>query len=723
MSEMRRVSLKVLLPILCSVALLLCVVGSSLASGFKMSWRGETEIDKILERDGYIDGIWYPWFQHSYLGHCLAPNTMVAKVLGGDNWQSSNWMKVGLDQYGEVEIYREIYNLKALGFNLLGYEGSPYGEGVIYDDQGNVLGIEEEYIKNVRRLLDMCKEIGMPVLWTVTFHSTTLNDYYADGKYAWDIIAQAYAHADVADQYAENFVKPLCKVLAEYPETVVMVASGVELENEINDSEIGNHFDNSRLLYGVTQESMLYFLDAVTDAVNEVLPNVPVTNCGNSSDHTIYEGINLDFLGRNYYNANSRAPKIDELRATGPTIVTEFGLGDGVVVEDEVWTIKQIQFRDNFIAEGHRGWMYWDWSSTGFGGAYDLLAAGGKTTTDFRAGAFAIHYYMETYRAEHRGEEIVLDKPVLFCNKGTGTVEWISSRQAVALDLLRSTDGGKTWKTLLKGVAPTDVLQDGKPLEENFKGSYIDEEIANMQPDGTTVCYKMIAYDEYGNKAEGDANNVAVVTGPPVNILADYNCSFENGMEGWQEFGKNGTFEEEANYYAAVIEPAGGAADGKKALEFKLNYETDAEGKPVYDDEGNLVINGQWSGIHMDGIDVKPNTAYKLVLKYKIAPNAIFEFEESDQVNKMSGYLFIRGAGANGEGSQKGSQATYKGDIDDASIASTYLLAGSKNEWREDTVTFKTNDSSKLGLDFRAVLFGQVPNHYYIDSIELYEVK
>ena len=711
---MRKVNLKVLLPILCSIALLFSVVGSVLAAGAILPWRdGSSELEKILDRDGYIEGIWYPWFQHSYLGHCLAPNKMVAQTLGGENWQSSNWMKVGLDQYGAINIYREIYNLKALGFNLLGYEGSPYGEGVIYDDHGNVLGIEEEYITNVRRLLDMCKEIGMPVLWTVTFHSTTLNDYYADGKYAWDIIAQAYANADVADQYAENFVKPLCKVLAEYPETVVMVASGVELENEINDSDIGNHFDNSRLLYGVTQDSMLYFLDAVTDAVKEVLPNVPITNCGNSSDHTIYEGIDLDFLGRNYYNIGARAPKIDELRAAGPTIVTEFGLGDGVAVEDEVWTIKQINFRDNFIAEGHRGWMYWDWSNTGFGGAYDLLAAGGQTTTDFRAGAFAIHYYIESYRAAHRGEELTLDKHVLFCNKGSGTVEWISSRQATSLDLLRSLDGGKTWTTLLKGVAPTDY-------EENFKGQYVDTEVANMQPDGTKVIYKMVAYDDNGNVAASEPSNEAEVTGPPVNVLADYNCSFENGMEGWNDFGANGTFEEEANYSAKVITPQGGAADGEKALEFKLNYETDAEGKPVYDG-GKLVINGEWSGINMNNITVKPNTPYRLVLKYKIAPDAIFEYEESDQVNKMSGYLFIRGAGASGEGHN--GPSPMDGSVDDATLASLYMLRGSKNEWREDEVTFKTNDSDKLGLDFRAVLYGQVPNHYYIDSIELYEIK
>ena len=155
---MRRVSLKVLLPILCSIALLFSVVGSVLVSGISLSPRQEkTEIEKILDRDGYIEGIWYPWFQHSFLGHCLSPNKMAAGILG------NNFLKVGIDQYGEINIYREIYNLKALGFNLLGYEGSPYGEGVVYGPNGEVLGIEEEYVKNVRRFLNICKENGTAI--------------------------------------------------------------------------------------------------------------------------------------------------------------------------------------------------------------------------------------------------------------------------------------------------------------------------------------------------------------------------------------------------------------------------------------------------------------------------------------------------------------------------------------------------------------------------------
>ena len=684
---MSRTTIKVILPILCSIALLFGVVGSVMVSGggtTVQTWLDEpNEVEKLLQRDGYIEGIWYPWFRHEWLGHCLTGNDMVSDVLGSDNY-----MKVGIDQYGEINIFREIYNLKALGFNILGYEGSPYGEGVIYDENGDVLGIKEEYLKNVRRLLDICEAVGMPVLWSITFHTSSFNEVIDNpkNKMVWDRVAQAYGNNEVADHYAERFVKPLCAVLAEYPETVIMVSSGVELENEINDSDIGNHFDQ-RLLYGVNQDDMMYFLKAVTDTVRQELPNVSITNSGNASDMTWYEDIDFDFLGRNQYTQSASPQRIDDMRATAPVIATEFGLGDGVVVDDEVWTIKQVQFRDNFINEGYTGWMYWCWSNQGYGGVYDLLTAGGQSTTDFRAGAYTIHYYAESYRAAHRGEETILDKNVLFCNKGSGTVEWISSRQATSLDILRSLDGGKTWKTLKKGIDPYEY-------EVNFKGTYIDEEVANMQPDGTTVVYKMIAYDDYGNVAESDPSNEAVVTGPPINVFADYNCDFEDGMEGWQEFGENG---EGHNYTARVIE-VDDAPSGKKVLEFKKN-------------SGG----SDWSGIHLDGIDVKPNTAYKIVLKYKIAPDAEFEYDESDEINKMSGYLFIRGLGADGTG-------TGLGDLYDESIGELFMLRGSKNEWREDTRSFKTNESGKLGLDFRAVSYLGVPVHYYIDSIELYEV-
>ena len=113
--------------------------------------------------------------------------------------------------------------------------------------------------------------------------------------------------------------------------------------------------------------------------------------------------------------------------------------------------------------------------------------------------------------------------------------------------------------------------------------------------------------------------------------------------------------------------------------------------------------------------NLKPNTQYKLIVHYKIAPNAAFEYEESDNTHKMSGYLFARGLGENGEGSANG-------DINGKELASIYLLHGSKNEWRTNDATFRTNDRGLLCLDLRAVQFAGTAVHYYIDYIQIYEV-
>lgn len=660
---MRKLSVKVLLPLLCVAALLVSVVGTVMVSGAVFPWHEEPNaVEKILERDGYLEGIWYPWFGHDNLGHGFTTNELMVKHVG------NTWDDVGFEQYGPINIYREIYNLKALGFNILGYEGSIYGEGVIYDDYGNVLGIKEEYLQNVRKFLDICREIEMPLLWTVCCHSTTVNTYYEDGKYVWDVISQAYANPVVADQYAENFVKPLCALFAEYPDVVVMIAATSEAENEINDSDLGNHFDGDRAIYGVTQESMLYFIKAVNDMVAQELPAVTRTLCANQSDMSVYRDIDFDLLGKQEYNWAGRSPVIDEMMPNAPMFISEFGFGDGIVKEDEVFTIQQIQFRDNFMREGFKGWMMWCWQPNNYGSVYDLLREDGVSNTDFRAFAYTLHYYTENYRAAHRGEEVVLSAPTLFCNTGSGTVEWIASPQATALDLCRSLDGGKTWTTVLDRVDPT-------AYEINFKGSYVDEEVASMTATDVTVTYKMIAYDDDGNVAPSQVSNTATVLGPAIDLVK--NGSFEDGLNHWDSWGVNGV-----DFVAETVK-RDDAVDGEQVLEFSY---TDRE----------------WFGLYQGGIEVKPNTNYKITYKYKIAADVDF----------MTGYCFVRGLGADGSGNGEG-------DINDAVLTSKYLNIGSRDEWTTEEIIFKTNAGTKLGIDFRTV----AGVHYYIDSVTLTEIR
>ena len=534
-------------------------------------------VAKILERDGYLEGIWFPWLTHDDLGHGFTANETMTKYV------SSAWSTVGIDKYSDQYLLEQIYNLKALGFNIMGYEGSIYAEGVLFDDNGDVIGIKEDYLQNTRRFLNLCREAQMPVLWTVCCHSTSAVSYY--NLEVWYRMTQMYAVKEVADHYAERFVKPLCAVLAEYPDVVVMCAATSEVENEMHDPDMGN-FTEDRETYGVTRESMLYFINTVVDTLAAELPGVDRTLCGSTDNMTMYSETNLTFLGHQEYNSQASADDIAKFRSPLPMLATEFGLGDGKYpTEDELVTM-QLLFRDNFRAKDWSGWFMWCWSSKSGGSSYDLTAKDGSIT-DFRKVAYALHDYIENYRAAYRGKTITVNTPTMFFNKGNGVVEWIKPTQNHTYKLERSINGG-AWTTLTTNGATVDAV--------GRKYTYRDTTL----PTAGRVQYRVTA--TAGTVAVTSHSNVADILPPPTNLMQNY--SFENGLNHWMLFGSNGT-------YRAT---AAAAHTGSYSLE--LDYGS-----------------GEWQGVYQPTVKVKPNTNYTLTYYYKYA---------ADDTARNT-YCFVRG--------------------------------------------------------------------------------
>lgn len=343
----------------------------------------------------------------------------------------------------------------------------------------------------------------MPVMWVVSFHSDGLNGFYADGKYAWDLITQMYCNPVVTEHYVDRFVRPLCHVLSEYPDVVVMVSASDEPDNEVNDSDIGDHF-NHRENLGVVREDMNRFLFAVNDALAEELPDVARTLCCNTSDFSAYSDMDLDLIGSSMYSNNMFLAKVESFNSAFPVIATEFGMGTNVT--EEVYSLCHIQKRQNMIDNGYKGWFMWYWQTLGRGDIFDVMLRYAVTDTDFRPMMYSLRYFVEDYRNKLRGVESVLDKPVLFYNHGGGTVEWIASRQASSIDLLRSLDGGKTWEALFAGVSPSTY-------ETKSKGHYKDSTL----PESGTVMYKVIARDINGNVVESEPGNEAEILPSRVN--------------------------------------------------------------------------------------------------------------------------------------------------------------------------------------------------------------
>ena len=494
---MKKTVCKTLLTLLCAATLLVGMVpfGAFTVSaemGCDFPWTKEqTLLEEIIERDGLLDGVWYPWINAGQSGHNLCGNKLMAQYYGEE------WARVELDYYGADKVYREIYNLKAMGFNIMAWGGSIYGEGVIYDEYGDVIGIEQEYLDNARRLLDMCREIGMPVMWNIYFHCSSAPHYY--GMNGWNIMTRMLGDRTVADHYAERFVKPLCEMLAEYPDVVALISIADEPENEINDAEYGNHFDDTgRCYYGVNRDDMIYFMKGINDMVKKVLPNMPRTAASNNKNKVTYADFDLDLMGQNRYDTNANVDSTDTFFTDADIILTEYNIGGDAQLSDQEFAKRLKKFRDNFMANGYKGGFQWCYIGTATDSAYHMLNKGAKSITDFKETVALTRYIIDDYRAEYQGKEITFDTPVLYANDGTGLVEWIPSRNATKVTIERSDDGGKTWKTILKDA-------DSAPLITKGKGVYKDTDTSKPK---SGFCYRVTMTDGK-NKATSAPNNKA----------------------------------------------------------------------------------------------------------------------------------------------------------------------------------------------------------------------
>ncbi len=451
-------------------------------------------IEEILERDGFIDGIWMPWFNEGQTGHNLTGNDLMADFYNSSS--TKDWSRVELDYYGADKIYREIYNLKAMGYNIMAYGGSIFGEGVIFDANGDVIGIKQEYLDNARRLLNMCREIGMPVMWNIYFHDSSMPSYY--GMEGWHVICQMLGNPTIADHYAERFVRPLCEMLAEYPDVVAMVSIADEPENQINDLGKGDHFDTKgREMYGVTQEDMIYFMQQINEVAREELPNVARTVASNNGNKTIYRDFDLDLMGHNQYTDGNTFKSVESLLTDADPILTEYNVGTRIA-NDTTYAEKLITFREWMMDNGYKGGFQWCWTPGQYTGAYALQR--NNTGTAFRKTVALLRYYMDEYRAEYRGETITLDAPVLYANAGDGKVLFIPSKRATKITVQRSDDGGVTWKDLV-----TNANQSTYVNSTYLIGTYTD----NTTKPTSGYCYRIIASDDNGNSVISAPNDLA----------------------------------------------------------------------------------------------------------------------------------------------------------------------------------------------------------------------
>ena len=530
---------KALLPMLCVVAMLVCTFGSfgaltaSAAGTVDVdvaqnildkydvdTWNGMKQVGKagdgivtawdILKVDGYIEGVWIPWLTHSWLGSSLAPNDLenydeyvLADGTKKDYWQTMT--QVGIDNYNNTQLEMEIFNLRALGFNALAYAGAPWGEGRVNDlNTWQCEGVKEEYLTNMRRFLDICRRAQMPVVWYLHFHSSAVPGYSSLDM--WYRIAQVQGDKEAADTYAENFVKPVCQVLAEYRDVVVMCGIADETFNEINDSEAGDKFaEGDREQYGVTQEDSMYFHAQIGKMIKQVMPDMPTTCADNADYYAMYGDAILDMPGRNQYSSGTNpSTDVETSLATGPLMAGEYGMSGsaGQFTEDN-WSSTMISKREKYLEAGYSGFFQWayepvfktDESANPNGN--QMIGKGGNSPYDLRKGCYQAYYWA----MKKQGGSANAPSALYYCGStsekltsggtynGKGKVYYIRPENNATVTVERSVNGG-AWTTV-----------SGTPSYDTDNGSHRACLTDSSAPSSGTVQYRVTAngYTSYTN--------------------------------------------------------------------------------------------------------------------------------------------------------------------------------------------------------------------------------
>lgn len=526
---------KILLPLLCVVALLTCTIGSlgvvsvsanaseanSILARYDVdSWNGMKQTGKagdgivtawdILKVDGYIDGVWIPWLTHTYLGSSLAPNDLenydnytLSDGTVKDYWQNMN--SVGIDNYDNTELEMEIFNLKALGYNMLAYAGSPWGEGRQNDlNTWECTGIKDEYLKNVRKFLDICRRAQMPVVWYIHFHSSAVSGY--SNLDMWYKIAQVQGHKPYADSYAEKFVKPLCNVLAEYRDVVVMCGIADETFNEINDSEAGDKFnEGDRENYGVTQEDSMYFHAQIGKMVKQVMPDMPTTCADNADQYAMYGDAMLDMPGRNQYSSGTNpSSSVESALATGPLMAGEYGMGGSSGQYDETtWSNTMVGKRQAYLDAGYSGFFQWAYEPIFKSAGADapngnqMIRKSGHSPYDLRTGVYQGYYWAMKHQT---GRNANSPSAMYYCGKSIklisgetvdfkGKVYYVRPENNATVTVQRSVNGG-AWTTV-----------SGTTSYDTDAGSHRACFVDSSAPSSGTVQYRVTAngYTSYTN--------------------------------------------------------------------------------------------------------------------------------------------------------------------------------------------------------------------------------
>lgn len=448
--------------------------------------------DKILDEEGFIYGINEPWFGYHAQGAQFASN---------------NFSGMGC-RFNDELVYADLYNLKALGFTSVNVWFVITEQGAVYDENGYITGLKDEYITNIRKVLDWAKELDLGLTITLNTHNDGIAK--SQGKQTYDAAMQYVVNSEIQKSYTKNALIPVLNIIKEYEPWIVSFVAYCEPELDIYIEGSG------RYSFGTSQERMNGFISDVRDVCKEMFPYIPVGIATLQNVAHNYNDLGLDYMGYDVYNNEGYVPDISDQMSTTPMTLTEFACNDASVSEDTRAGLMYNMY-ESAKEKGYIGGWFWayDVGTTDFVTAY--------TQSEFTLLTGVAYNLMLDNRYSRAGinPDEVTDKPVwLAYDKDKIKLYFMGSRQADTYTIERSTDG-KNWTVIAKDIPMVDLDVYGNGICEykDLTREYLVD-----------YYYRVTAKGENGTAVSGLSQKINYelpLGAGPDNLVKDY--SFESG--------------------------------------------------------------------------------------------------------------------------------------------------------------------------------------------------
>lgn len=608
----------------------------------------KNKYEQILAEDGFIYGMDYDWFPvNGAFPYHISDN----HILGA---------KTTFDEY-LVEL--DIYNIAAMGYNAVNIWLITDGQGLLFDDEGTVTGIDPVFLENFEKILIMCRKYDIACVPSILPHGYATN--YGNGnnverpKEIWDKYFRFYYEDEAREAFIDNAVTPLCKMMADYQDVIPICNLTIEnMSSTVSDEELGILYGSER---GITWEQFKSTVNALHYAVKAEMPNV-MTSTENMGDYFfqfISNETEVDLIGQNRYNGDGNAQNPVTEYITKPTYIGEFNGGESGFDDysQEYWGKIKLKFFPSARDLGYIGAFYFSYCSGG--DQFSFFDDISSNYESIRSYALQMSYQINEMIKEHRGDGTSLYTPTLLYNKGNKDVYWLPGKGVSSFKLERSDDGGQTWQTVADNISIDDCSLT------NGLCKYTDESIS----DGYKYCFRVTSYDGEGNSAVSEPNNAAELYVPQECVLdggfeTTENVPASETSTGWYGNGFGNISDQEAH-------------SGSYSL-------------------GGYTENASAWGSTYQYVKVKPNTAYRITLWYK-------------------GYM----------GSACMQVIDPDGNV--VTNSSAWMTAGTPAEdeeivWKEASVSFSVGDYDTIRIKICHTPYaGTDHNEFYFDDISCKE--